>query len=87
MPIGSIRGEITRDVPVRDVSPSGDWSQVQVWNVPGRHWGGRKYDVQGFILSPSGPSGEDAAEIATRQFALNNRANLTPAGRDPAGGG
>lgn len=44
-------GEVTRDVPVRDVSPNGDWSQVQVWNVPGRHWGGRTYNVQGFILN------------------------------------
>lgn len=42
-------GEITRDVPVRDVSEAGDWSQVQVWHVPGRHWGGRTYQVQGFI--------------------------------------
>lgn len=46
------RGEITRAVPVRDVSPNGDWSQVQVWNVAGRHWGGRIYVVQGFILPP-----------------------------------
>ena len=44
-------GEITRDVPIRDVSEAGDWSQVQVWNVPGRHWGGRTYNVQGFILN------------------------------------
>lgn len=44
-------GEITRDVPIRDVSEAGDWSQVQVWHVPGRHWGGRTYQVQGFILN------------------------------------
>lgn len=44
-------GEITRDVPIRDVSEAGDWSQVQVWHVPGRHWGGRTYNVQGFILN------------------------------------
>ena len=44
-------GEITRDVPIRDVSEAGDWSQVQVWNVPGRHWGGRTYRVQGFIVN------------------------------------
>jgi surface antigen len=43
-------GEITRNVPIRDVSPNGDWSQVQVWHVPGRHWGARTYQVQGFIL-------------------------------------
>lgn len=42
-------GEVTRNVPVRDVSPNGDWSQVQVWHVPGQHWGGRTYNVQGFI--------------------------------------
>lgn len=44
-------GEITRDVPVRDVSAAGDWSRVQVWNVTGRHWGGRVYRVQGFIVN------------------------------------
>ncbi|MGD9967738.1 MAG: CHAP domain-containing protein [Hyphomonadaceae bacterium] len=44
-------GEITRDVPVMDVSEAGDWSEVRVWNVPGRHWGGRVYRVQGFILN------------------------------------
>ncbi|MDX2276467.1 MAG: CHAP domain-containing protein [Hyphomonadaceae bacterium] len=42
-------GEITRNVPVRDVSPNNDWSQVQVWHVPGRQWGARTYSVQGFI--------------------------------------
>ncbi|GAM98431.1 surface antigen [alpha proteobacterium U9-1i] len=42
-------GEITRNVPVRDVSANGDWSQVQVWHVPGQHWGSRTYNVQGFI--------------------------------------
>jgi len=44
-------GEITRDVPIMDVSEAGDWSEVRVWHVPGRHWGGRTYDVQGFILN------------------------------------
>lgn len=44
------RGEISRNVPVRDVSPNGDWSQVQVWHVPGAHWGGRTYNVRGFII-------------------------------------
>jgi surface antigen len=45
-------GEVTRAVPVRDVSPAGDWSQVQVWHVPGGHWGARVYRVQGFIVAP-----------------------------------
>jgi surface antigen len=52
-------GEITRDVPVRDVSARGDWSAVQVWHVPGAQWGARTYRVQGFIAAPtkSGQSG------------------------------
>jgi hypothetical protein len=49
------RGEITRGVPVRDVSAAGDWSAVQVWHVPGGHWGGRIYRVQGFILRGDTP--------------------------------
>ncbi len=58
-------GEISVDVPVLDVSPENDWSQVRVWHVPGRHWGGRIYTVQGFIFpmgglltsAPGAPSG------------------------------
>jgi len=42
-------GEISVGVPVLDVSPANDWSQVRVWHIPGGHWGGRVYAVQGFI--------------------------------------
>ncbi len=42
-------GEISVGVPVMDVSPNNDWSQVRVWHIPGRHWGGRVYNVEGFI--------------------------------------
>lgn len=42
-------GEISVAVPVLDVSPNNDWSQVRVWYIPGNHWGGRVYEAQGFI--------------------------------------
>jgi hypothetical protein len=42
-------GEITVGVPILDVSPGNDWSEVRVWHVPGAHWGGRVYLAQGFI--------------------------------------
>jgi hypothetical protein len=42
-------GEISVGVPVLDVSPANDWSEVRVWYIPGAHWGGRVYDVEGFI--------------------------------------
>lgn len=42
-------GEISVAVPVMDVSPNNDWSEVRVWYIPGGHWGGRIYQAQGFI--------------------------------------
>lgn len=42
-------GEISVGVPVLDVSPDNDWSQVRVWHIPGGHWGGRVYEAEGFI--------------------------------------
>ncbi len=46
-------GEIGLDNPVLDVSEDNDWSRVRVWYSPGGHFGGRVYEVQGFILGPS----------------------------------
>lgn len=42
-------GEISRGVPVLDVSPDNDWTQVRIWHIPGGHWGGRVYWADGFI--------------------------------------
>ncbi|MFN3464100.1 MAG: CHAP domain-containing protein [Terricaulis sp.] len=42
-------GEISRNVPILDVSPNNDWSEVRVWHIPGGHWGGRVYRGEGFI--------------------------------------
>lgn len=42
-------GEISRGVPILDVSPNNDWSEVRVWYIPGGHWGGRVYRADGFI--------------------------------------
>lgn len=43
------RGEVSVGVPVIDVSPNNDWSQIRVWYIPGGHWGGRVYEAEGFI--------------------------------------
>lgn len=51
------RGEIQKDTPVLDVSPDNDWSRVRVWYIPGRHYGGRVYTVQGFIQPKAAESG------------------------------
>jgi len=42
-------GEISLNVPVIDVSEANDWSKVRVWHIPGGYWGGRTYEVEGFI--------------------------------------
>jgi len=43
------RGEISVNVPVADVSPNNDWSEVRVWYIPNRQWGARTYQAHGFI--------------------------------------
>lgn len=43
------RGEITVAVPVMDVSPKNDWSEVRVWYIPGDQWGQRVFAIAGFI--------------------------------------
>lgn len=48
-------GAIYTDDPVRDVSPDNDWTQVRVFNIRNQAWGGRIYQVQGFI--GPGPAG------------------------------
>lgn len=42
-------GEISRSVPILDVSPNNDWTEIRVWHIPGGHWGGRIYRADGFI--------------------------------------
>ncbi len=42
-------GEISRGVPMMDVSPNNDWTEVRVWHIPGGHWGARIYRADGFI--------------------------------------
>jgi len=44
------RGRIHQNTPVKDVSFWGNWSAVQVWYTPGKHYGGRRYPAYGFIL-------------------------------------
>jgi len=50
-------GRIYLDDPVADVSPENDWSQVRVYNLRDHGWGGKIYQVQGFIL-PEKPDTE-----------------------------
>ena len=71
-------GEVTRSVPVRDVSAAGDWSEVQVWHVPGGHWGARVYGVQGFIIPERAPE-ESVGAVGWRQADLP-AASTTPQG-------
>jgi len=42
-------GEIDRSTPVLDVSKKNDWSQVRVWDIRSKSFGGHVYPVSGFI--------------------------------------
>jgi hypothetical protein len=44
------RGEVAVNVPVIDVSPNNDWSEVKVFWLETYQMGARTYPVQGFVL-------------------------------------
>ncbi len=54
-PIGGRRGQVERDVEVRDVSEHGDWSRVRVWFAPSEALGARAWPVHGFIYPTRTP--------------------------------
>jgi hypothetical protein len=50
------RMEVAVDVPVIDVSPANDWSEVRVFWVDSHQMGARIYPVEGFILPRGAPA-------------------------------
>lgn len=42
-------GATSPNLPVIDVSPDNDGSEVRLWHIPGGHWGGRACEAEGFI--------------------------------------
>jgi surface antigen len=59
-------GEVTLNVPIVDVSPRNDWSQVRVWHIPTQSWGVRVYNVQGFIVPNAAGSVGGSASVMAR---------------------
>lgn len=57
------RGMIHKNVPLVDVSPANDWSEVRFWYVPANYLGGHRYPAHGFIypidLAVSAPPQSD----------------------------
>ena len=87
--IGGERGQVERNVTVVDVSPSGDWSQVKVWNDPSHNLGGTVYPTYGFIYqdqvtatSAKLTAASDAA-IAMAQSAASQVASAVRPGSAP----
>lgn len=63
------RGQIAESVPVIDVSPRNDWSQVRVFYRPAGELGTRVYLTQGFVYRPG----------SSRRALLPQAVSLTPA--------
>jgi surface antigen len=61
------RGEIAVNVPVIDVSPNNDWSQVKVFWLDTMQMGARTYPVEGFVLPTRARRDEPASN---QQIAL-----------------
>ena len=52
-PINGTRGQIERDVLVRDVSADNDWTRVRVWYAPIDSLGTTAWPIDGFIYAQS----------------------------------
>ncbi len=72
------RGAITTAVPVLDVSPKNDWTQVRVWYHPSNDFGARVYRTDGYVYQPRDPN---ANRPAIHKVALNKAAEMFPARR------
>lgn len=69
------RGEVTTAVPVLDVSPKNDWTQVRVWFHPASDFGSRVYRTDGYVYQPRDPR---SVRPAIHQVALNRAAQMFP---------
>jgi surface antigen len=57
------RGQIERDVEIRDVSEAGDWSRVRVWYAPLGDLGTTAWPVHGFIYPSRVPAAGEARPV------------------------
>ncbi|MBC7951958.1 MAG: CHAP domain-containing protein [Rhodospirillaceae bacterium] len=72
------RGAVTTAVPVLDVSPKNDWTQVRVWFHPASDFGNRIYRTDGYVYQPRDPR---LSRPAVHQVALNRAAQMFPSDR------
>lgn len=70
------RGEVTKAVPVLDVSPRNDWSQVRVWYRPASEFGNRIYRTDGFVYQPA--EARNGQRPAIQRAALTQAAEMFP---------
>ncbi len=84
--INGTRGQIERNVEVRDVSEAGDWSAVRVWFAPLQGLGTTAWPVQGFIYPDSTPnSTPNAAPLPKLQYASLSTMERSATGRARSG--
>lgn len=74
------RGQVEENVTVVDVSSSGDWSQVKVWNDPSRDLGTTVYPTYGFIYARQATDQNPilAAARSATETALNQASKVLP---------
>ena len=74
------RGQVSESVPVMDVSPNNDWSQVRVWYRPSAEYGSKVYKTQGFVY---GPGSRRAAPVIPASLRGETAAAPAPAKAAP----
>ncbi|OAN49498.1 hypothetical protein A6A04_19315 [Paramagnetospirillum marisnigri] len=73
------RGKVAESVPVMDVSPNNDWTQVRVWYEPSQQYGDRVYKTVGFVYNPGKMAPVEHASFRTSEpVAKAAEAPVTP---------
>lgn len=72
------RGQVEENVTVVDVSSTGDWSQVKVWNDPSHDLGSTVYPTYGFIYAQPEQNPILAAARGATETALNQAGRFLP---------
>jgi surface antigen len=68
-PINGLRGQVERDVEVRDVSEAGDWSAVRVWFGPSAGLGSTAWPTHGFIYPSAAGAASAQAQVPKLSYA------------------
>ena len=76
------RGTVITGMPVMDVSPANDWTQLRFWNQEARAWGAI-YPAEGFIYNAPAGAQAEPSDIGTTIISSQGQSYWSPQQTQP----